>query len=368
MTYILVYECAFVKYNVLRVGFMNHVPGSKKELSMKKRDFSLDIIRIIAIFMIVVFHFAGIYNEPDSVFLLHANGSWGSLGTAMFFILSGYLLRIRYKNIGSIKNFYFKRWLSIYPAFYIAFIVAFLVNAIRLRYLFYMGPWYRLIYTVLGIDNYLIWFNVETYAAVGEWFTAVIVVLYIVFPLLNKIMNHYKWSAMLIFSIFYAFYVHFGLYPKVAEISFVACGYMFWVGMLLAEHEKLIKKNYIVGIITLTLAVIFLFIKINIIGVFAVHALAILLFVSLLNLLNKVNETKKSLRALTYLSEISYAVYLVHHYILNNLYLVEKKVPALNSINLFVKFVLYLIFVIVSAAVLEFITSHITKFCLRNTK
>lgn len=335
---------------------------------MKKRDLSLDVIRIIAIFMIVVFHFAVTYVGSDRIFLFNANGSWGNLGTALFFILSGYLLRIRYKDIESIKKFYFKRWLSIYPAYYIAFIVAFLVNVIRLKRFFYQGPGYSLIYSVLGVDNYLVWFDVQTYATVGEWFTAVIVILYLAFPFFNKVVNRYRWSATVIYTIFYIIYVHYGLYPKLAEISFVACGYMFWIGMMIAEHEKILRKNYLNGVATLAITIVLLFVKINITETFAVHILAVMMFASVIILLKGLSGNGKGAKCLTYLSEISYAVYLVHHYILNDMFLGEQRYHILNSICLPLKFVIYLIVVIISASVLEFVTRKLVMLCLNGSK
>jgi len=335
---------------------------------MKKRDLSLDVMRIVAIFMIVVFHFASVWGVSNSIFLFYANGTWGSLGTSLFLILSGYLLRKRYTSIDSVKSFYFKRWLSIYPSFYIAFAVAFLINVIRIKKVFYQGPAYTLIYSLFGIDNYLNWFDISTYAIVGEWFSTVIVVLYILFPFLNKVMSRFKWTASVIFTIFYIIYIYYGLFPKHAEISFVSCGFIFWVGMLLAEYEKSIRKHYYTGIITLLFSAFFLAfnITLNIPEIFKTHLLSILIYVSFLTLLKNLSGEGKAGKIISYFSEISYAVYLVHHYIINNISSLRFRFPDLNAISGFTVFILYLIFTIVSAAVLEYITQKlITGFLKR---
>lgn len=328
---------------------------------MKKRDLSLDVIRIIAIFMIVVFHFAGTWGVTNGIFLFYANGTWGSLGTALFFILSGYLLRKRYKSIESVKAFYIKRWLSIYPPFYIAFLAAYLINVIRLKSFFYQGPAYSLIYSVLGIDNYLNWFDVSTYALVGEWFTAVIVVLYLVFPLLNRGMNGFKWTITVLITLFYIIYITYGLYPKLAEISFVSCGFVFWIGMLLAEHEERLRKHYYKGVIAILPAAVFLFCKINIPEMFSVHILAILLFVIMVVLLQGIKGEGKFASVIAYLSKISYAVYIVHHYIVNGLASISGRFPLFEKMPGYCVFAVYLIIVLICAAILEFITGKLVK-------
>ena len=74
-----------------------------------KRDVSLSLIRIVAIWMIVTFHFCcGTEKLVGSPFYGYANGGWGSVGTTIFFILSGYLFRLCHKEIPNVGQFYRK--------------------------------------------------------------------------------------------------------------------------------------------------------------------------------------------------------------------------------------------------------------------
>ncbi len=168
---------------------MNGLLGGKM-----KRDYRLDLIRSIAIFMIFTFHFCCTIGNTG-VFYGYANDGWGSVGTTMFFILSGFLLGNKYHGKFSVQDFYVKRWFSIFPLFYLTFAVAFLINGLTTGNWRYGGSIWRFVFTLLGCDNYLGFYGVPTYALVGEWFTAVIV-------LVKLPWNALLWKNMLGFMIF----------------------------------------------------------------------------------------------------------------------------------------------------------------------
>ena len=87
---------------------------------MKQRDDALDFVRLVAAVMIVVFHFNSMFAPKGDVSagpLRYANGSFGNFGVALFFLLSGYALMLRYGQACPLKTFYKKRFLSIYPLY-----------------------------------------------------------------------------------------------------------------------------------------------------------------------------------------------------------------------------------------------------------
>lgn len=329
---------------------------------MKKREVSLDYIRVFATIMIVVFHFASTFIEGESVLIKTANITWGGLGTALFFLLSGYLLRKRHYNITSVKDFYISRWLSIFPPFYIAFIVAYLINVVRLKQFFYQAPAYTLIYTLLGIDNLIKWFGVTSYAIVGEWFTGIIVILYLLFPILNIVMKRTRWSTTIIILIMYVLDIMLGWYPVLPDISIIACLFIFWMGMLLADKGTLFKKkeiNYAFGAIYLAAFLILLFVAIPVPQIIVTHIEAILLFMSM-NILLAGTKTESWLsKTISYLSTLSYAVYLVHHYILFVLDASRKYVGIINVMPVPVIFMLYIVIVSGSSFALWKISSKV---------
>lgn len=97
-----------------------------------KRDLRLDVVRGIAVLMVVVFHTSRIYPGPGIV-----NYAWAAMtnslwsGVDLFFVLSGFLITgILIDSRGHtqyFKNFYVRRSLRIFPLFYGVLIGLFVV-------------------------------------------------------------------------------------------------------------------------------------------------------------------------------------------------------------------------------------------------
>lgn len=126
-----------------------------------------DVVRIVAVLMIFNFHFCCETHIIKSVFYGYKNGGWGSVGICIFFLLSGYLIHMVSKETG-IKKYFFKRFLSIYPSLWLCFLFAYLFISHRRQNLFWGGEKWRLLLSVLGIDTYLQYYQVQSYACVGE--------------------------------------------------------------------------------------------------------------------------------------------------------------------------------------------------------
>ena len=154
---------------------------------MKQRDDALDFVRLVAAVMIVVFHFNSMFAPKGDVSagpLRYANGSFGNFGVALFFLLSGYALMLRYGQACPLKTFYKKRFLSIYPLYWLCFFSLFLYSDILHGNLPAGVPGWSIIWSVLALDGYLAGV-VPTFYLLGEWFVGCIVLLYLVFPLLR---------------------------------------------------------------------------------------------------------------------------------------------------------------------------------------
>lgn len=163
----------------------------------KERLFYLDFVRAIAAISIILTHFNAKYlylNPPTpekAVITTRVSNLYiGDWGVSLFFIISGAALMYVYADKCELKKFYKKRFLSIYPMFWIAYIAAFC-------FLFYVNksvirsgiPKWRIIFSVLGLDGLLLSNGVDTYYILGEWFLGVIVMVYILFPLIRKLLN-----------------------------------------------------------------------------------------------------------------------------------------------------------------------------------
>lgn len=154
---------------------------------MKQRDDALDLVRLVAAVMIVVFHFNSMFAPKGDVSagpLRYANGSFGNFGVALFFLLSGYALMLRYGEACPLKAFYKRRFFSIYPLYWLCFFSLFLYSDILHGNLPAGVPGWSIIWSVLALDGYLAGV-VPTFYLLGEWFVGCIVLLYLVFPLLR---------------------------------------------------------------------------------------------------------------------------------------------------------------------------------------
>ena len=151
----------------------------------RQRLFYLDLIRVAAAVLIVIYHFP--FSIGGAVDPLHGtvNGSWGMTPVYCFFMVSGAALFHRYGREEKlpVKTFYQKRFLSIYPLFWIAYILGFFVTYWQLGH-FYDIPTWSFIWSILGLDGWIVnW--IPTFYMVGEWFLGSIIMLYLAFPLVR---------------------------------------------------------------------------------------------------------------------------------------------------------------------------------------
>ncbi len=164
----------------------------------KERLFYLDFIRAIATVLIVITHFNALYlynvptARPDMAILSMniANIYIGSFGVTLFLIVSGASLMHVYgdKDSFDAKRFYKKRFLTLYPMFWIAYLFVFLYSVYRMGALPSVPKW-RILFSVLGLDGLLANYNISTFYLVGEWFLGCILLIYLLFPLLLYLMK-----------------------------------------------------------------------------------------------------------------------------------------------------------------------------------
>lgn len=283
-----------------------------------KRDSSLDFIRVLAIWMIVNYHFARIVGTDDWFICSYANGGWGSVGTTVFFILSGYVLHMKYKKTGNILTFYKKRWLSIYPMFYVAFICSWIYIAYDTGMIFYNGDPSKLKYTLLGIDGYVVYWKISTYyRGVGEWFTAIIVAIYLLYPLVNLLFAKARIPSTILLGALYFGNIFANPFDPVPVDANLLTGlFMFWIGMLIEQYSEKIRKQVKLLAGCIPIGLFIMFVKLPGPSLIWKNLLGIMVFMVFYLALTKVKFSDIPQKVLTYFSTISFAVYLTHHFIL----------------------------------------------------
>jgi peptidoglycan/LPS O-acetylase OafA/YrhL len=96
---------------------------------------SLDGLRAIAIVLVLLSHLGGTRHFLSSATMAWA-GDVGNLGVRLFFVISGFLItqlllrELRHNQRISLKNFYIRRVLRIFPAFYVFIVCATLLTGV----------------------------------------------------------------------------------------------------------------------------------------------------------------------------------------------------------------------------------------------
>lgn len=288
-------------------------------MGSKKRDIRIEFIRGLSMFIICIYHYScalEIKNiEEGWRPLWHfASSSWGAVFVIVFFMISGYVMMIQYSDSLDIKSFYKKRWVSIFPMFYIAWGIMYVVRAIQYKNPLWGGKPSLLILSLLGMDGYLK-NGTNNYYTVGEWFLGAIIILYILFPLLRLIYkkNHIVFTIIMIF-IFFLFEA-FGVIEQCKRTDIFFCIFSFWCGMIFWKYRESAKKSIVIISALIIWNVMYFvdcrdfFNEITIMHMMGISAF--ILFYSLP--IETICKNKKLENIISFLSKYSYPVMLVHH-------------------------------------------------------
>lgn len=283
-----------------------------------KRMPQFDLLRIVAILIIFNYHFCIDMGADKSIFCSYKNGGWGSVGTCIFFVLSGYMIHMTSKN-KAVGEYLKKRFLSIYPPLWICFFIAFVIyGAIRNNY-FWAGHPVRIILSLMGIDTYVMFYGIPTYALVGEWFTGMIIFLYAAYLLLRVLMKKAPVITTIILAALYFAESMIGIQPVFAPDASVFTGVaLFWLGMLLQENEGWLKFGIIKTILAIIATAVVLLMPLPYIGNVLPwkNLLGIALFYLLTNLFSLIPYGDNSKKVLEYFGGISFIIYLIHHFVI----------------------------------------------------
>jgi len=107
---------------------MNTTTGSSGNMLFNKNYPALDLLRSVAIILVMLVHFVRrVYLFPSDSLLGHF-ASWGWNGVGLFFVLSGFLIGGRIieeaqQGAFSFKKFYIKRFWRIFPPYYFSLLI-----------------------------------------------------------------------------------------------------------------------------------------------------------------------------------------------------------------------------------------------------
>lgn len=321
-----------------------------------KRDIGYDFVRFFAMVLILIHHLFTTFREQGyavSPILKNivARGSIGigGVGVALFFILSGALLIKRYKERFILSEFFYKRFMRIELPQWIGFICAFALMYCVRPYIIntdFLG----IFISFLGI-NYSaeLWshLNIRVVWVIGEWFTAVIIVCYALFPLLRKLFLEHRLIVTIFLSTIFLANLKFEILTYGHGWFSITNGLIcFWCGMLFEEYKHCITKN----ILKLDYLLLIAFVCFNPVTIFGFRYLSC--FVFSVALFIALYQIKYSNVITQYVCKYNYELYLVHHriYILLLPALLNK---SSNGIQLLIASIFMLFFTCLSAQALQ---------------
>lgn len=265
---VLLSVCIFVQRNI----GMPCVSGSKKVLE-------LDFVRAVCALGIILHHVScnTVQGAPRFLYT-YANGYYGTLFVGIFFMISGGVLYYNYSEPKDLPGFYYKRWKSIFPMFYTAYLFFFVVNAVTANAVFYKAEPQRIILSVLGMDGYL---NdlYPGYYIIGEWFLGAIILLYAVYPIYAKLINKLDWKMLIILFPLTLWQLRISRSGVEATKNFIYCSTLFLMGMLIFKHR--LYQNKILKIVSCGISMIVLFIPIPGFGLFGAMIAFVFVFLAL---------------------------------------------------------------------------------------
>lgn len=285
-------------------------------MEKKKKLFYLDFIRVISMVMIVTYHFYAHFDENGIIGIkLFSNSKWGMIGVTMFFMISGASLMYNYGENITIKEYFKKRFLGIYPMFWIAYTLVFLYIFWGVKGLIWDLPFYKIGISLLAMDGYLSPYT-QTFYLIGECFLGCIVLIYILFPLLRILINKIPKSFLIISSILnfgmLIFYKN-GVMP--INKNLIICTYSFILGMYFIKYISKIKWWQMLITLILALSLYFIPAKQVNMQVLIANTIGYSLFVVLAYIGQKISNITIQ-KLFTISSKYSYAIFLVHHYII----------------------------------------------------
>lgn len=167
-----------------------------REMQREKEVNGISLLRVIAVFMILMVHFGQSLPFPGFV---HTPIVWCQHGVQLFFLISGFLIFKSLDRDSDVKRFYRKRILRIVPVSYAVILIniiafAFILKSMPtdelhngwLRYFLFLQTW-------LPAGSVDAWNNQS-----ALWTTSAFAFFYLLAPLLYKLMKTYKRACVVV--------------------------------------------------------------------------------------------------------------------------------------------------------------------------
>ena len=331
-------------------------------MNTKERIVELDYLRAVCAIGIIVNHYTyAVDKYYKNLFIAFpsGNGSVGYMIVTVFFILSGILLYRNYENVDNIKFFYYKRFISIYPSFYLAYLASFIgIKLLKPDYFDKASP-IAILLTIMGFDGYTSKYINNYYTLVGDWFLGIIITLYILYPIVVKIERKNNIILLVILTILFFVFIDWRMLNQSSFRNIFSCLFTFYLGMIIEKYQ-IYKKRYLSfasAFILLFLMFVksITFINFNLLC----HLSGICMFFLLFSVLSIVNRNSFISKMLSFIGSISYEIFLIQH-------ISVVLICNLFDVNAYYKFWLLLLISILIIIVLSYVLKMICNYFINS--
>ena len=222
------------------------------------RIIGYDYIRAISIIIVISYHYScsfDIYsiNGFHDYFYSIGNTGYGSIAVCIFLILSGSSLCHNYHYKISTKNFYKKRWINIFPQFYIIWIPLYFLQYFIKETFLWGGDFWKIFLSFIGMDGYFLYLG-NNFCIIGEWFLGSIIILYLLYPLLRYLLINNAFISSILFFLLFIYTTFYDIFLVSDYRNLFTCIFCFWMGMIFEKNRTFFIKNNHIILIFCTIA------------------------------------------------------------------------------------------------------------------
>lgn len=296
---------------------------NSKVLEMKEHSFysSIDILRIIAFVVIIVYHyFMALYaNSLNRLISFGPNNILVISSVSLFFLLSGFSSMCAYDSGFRIGAYYKKRFWGILVPFYIVWLFWFAVRFYEVKtWPFDRGiPLWRFIYTAFALDEYAAMRGVTTFSfGIGEWFLGCLIILIVLFPLFRYLINRNENLFFFLALVVYVVLLIKNPIPDTpSHMNICYKAFDFVLGMYLYKKRSIIRLWMVIP--AAIIFVVFLVLTTGIVPIVVRSAFMASTLFTAFYAINPLLEKKRVLcDHLRAVHGYLYAVYLTHHLVI----------------------------------------------------
>lgn len=277
----------------------------------------LDFIRAVCAIGIILFHISSYVSKTaPKLMYRYANGTFGALFVGVFLLISGGVLYYNYPEVKNLSTFYYKRWKSIFPMFYITFLFFFIRNVIAEHAVFYNGDPWKLLLSVFGLDGYLN-YKYPGYYIVGEWFLGAIVLLYVLYPIFVKLVNTAGWKVLFFTIPLSLWQLNTDWFEIDPTTNLIYCSTLFITGMLIFKYA-LYRKKWL-KLASCFISLLVLFVRIPNFSIFKSMIFYVFLFFAFFAVAESVIKAQPLKNLFACIGGLSFSMFLVQNRVIGYL-------------------------------------------------